>query len=39
MQPIHHDIRFVLFSQKNIFSRLIGRLGKIQILKSKLVSF
>ena len=32
------DIRFVLFSKKNIFSRLIGHLGKIQIGKSKLVS-
>ena len=32
------DNIFVLFSQKNIFSRLIGHLGKIQIRKSKLVS-
>lgn len=32
------DNIFVLFSQKNIFSRLIGHLGKIQIRKSKFVS-
>ena len=32
------DIRFVLFSQKNIFSRMLGHLGEIQIRKSKLVS-
>ena len=32
------DIRFVLFSQKNIFSRMLRHLGKIQIRKSKLAS-
>ena len=32
------DNIFVLFSQKKIFSRLIGHLRKIQIRKSKFVS-